>query len=266
MKFELITLFPDYFRLSLAQSLLGKAREKQLFDIAIIDLRDFATDKHRTVDDTPFGGGGGMLLKVEPLDRCLASLGYTRRGQAGPPDAKQRIILTSAAGETFHQAMAVRYSLCERLTIICGHYLGVDERIMQLYELDEVSIGDYVLTGGEPAAAVMVDAVARLIPKVLGNFESALEDSYMNQLLGTPSYTRPAEYDGLRAPEPLLSGNHAEIRAYRRRLAIERALERRPDLLATAELTDEEQAFVEQRLKEKKATAGGLKTGDEVDR
>ncbi|HOZ08465.1 MAG TPA: tRNA (guanosine(37)-N1)-methyltransferase TrmD, partial [candidate division Zixibacteria bacterium] len=209
--------------------------------------------RHRTVDDTPFGGGGGMLLKVEPLDRCLASLGYRRRGQDGPPHERERIILTSAAGATFRQDAAVRYSLCERVTIICGHYLGVDERILQLYEVDEVSIGDYVLTGGEPAAAVLVDAVARLIPKVLGNFESALEDSYMNQLLGTPSYTRPAVYEGLAVPEPLLSGNHAEIRDYRRRRALERALERRPDLLAAAELTDEERAWIARRRREQGA-------------
>ncbi len=249
MKFDIITLFPDYFSLSLRQSLLGKALEKQLFEIEIVNLRDFALDKHRTVDDTPFGGGGGMVLKVEPLDRCLQALGYSRRGQAGPPDDRARILLTSAAGEPFRQPSAVRYSLCERITIICGHYLGVDERIMTLYEMDEVSIGDYVLTGGEPAAVVMVDAIARLIPNVLGNFESALEDSYMNQLLGTPSYTRPADYDGLPVPDELMSGNHAEIRAYRRREAIRRCFKRRPDLLETADLTDDEVAFVE-RLKE----------------
>jgi len=248
MKFEIVTLFPDFFDRSVRQSLLGKALEKQLFEIEIVNLRDFALDKHRTVDDTPFGGGGGMVLKVEPLDRCLQALGYSRRGQAGPPDDKTRILLTSAAGETFRQPTAVRYSLCERITIICGHYLGVDERILTLYEMDEVSIGDYVLTGGEPAALVMVDAIARLIPAVLGNFESALEDSYMNQMLGTPSFTRPAEYDGLKVPDELMSGNHREIRAYRRREAIRRCYNRRPELLAEADLTDDEAAFVE-RLK-----------------
>ncbi len=246
MKFELITLFPDYFSLSLRQSLIGKALEKELFEIGIVNLRDYALDKHRTVDDTPFGGGGGMLMKVGPLDNCLADLGYYRRSEGSPPDDKQRIILTSAAGRPFTQDLAVRYSLCERLTIICGHYLGVDERILELYELDEVSIGDYVLTGGEPAAAVMIDAIGRLIPNVLGNFESALEDSYMNQLLGTPSYTRPAEYRGLEVPPELMSGNHAEIKRYRRREAIRKCLRHRPDLLETAELTDEEEAWVEQ--------------------
>jgi len=244
MKFEIVTLFPDYFSLSLRQSLLGKALDKQLFEIEIVDLRNFAVDKHRTVDDTPFGGGGGMLMKVEPLDRCLQSLGYVHREQDGPPDDRSRILLTSAAGLPFKQKAAVRYSLGDRLTIICGHYLGVDERILALYEVDELSIGDYVLTGGEPAALVVLDAVARLIPKVLGNFESALEDSYMNQMLGTPSYTRPAEYQGLEVPAPLMSGDHREIRDYRRREAIRKCLKHRPDLLKEADLSDEELAWV----------------------
>ena len=183
MKFEIVTLFPDYFELSMRQSLLGKALDKKLFEIEIINLRDFATDRHQTVDDKPFGGGGGMVLMIEPIDRCLQQLGYRRR-DAGVVDEDERIVLTSAAGETFGQAAAVRYSLCRRLTIICGHYLGVDERLPQLYDIDEVSIGDFILTGGEPAAATMVDAVARLIPGVLGNFESALDDSHMEGTLG----------------------------------------------------------------------------------
>ena len=180
MKFEIITLFPDYFELALKQSLLGKALVKRLFDIDIIDLRRFATDKHRTVDDTPFGGGGGMVMKVEPLDFCLRELGYQRSGIETSSGESGRIILTSAAGLPFSQKAAIRFSLEERLTIICGHYLGVDERINDLYHITALSIGDYVLTGGEPAAVVMVDAVARLIPGVLGNFESALNDSHMN--------------------------------------------------------------------------------------
>lgn len=242
MKFELITLFPDYFSVALKQSLIGKAVEKKLFDIEIINLRDFTTDKHHTADDQPFGGGGGMVMKVEPLDRALRSLGYAHRGNGVRPE-KDRIILTSAAGVRFTQDLAVEYSLCDRLTIICGHYLGVDERLTELYDLDEVSIGDYILTGGEPAAAVMLDAVARLMPKVLGNFESALNDSYMNQLLGSPCYTRPADYEGLAVPEILMSGNHAEITKYRRAEAIRKCLAVRPDLLETAELSDEELAM-----------------------
>lgn len=249
MKFEIITLFPDYFGLSLKQSLLGKALDKRLFDIEIIDLRRFATDKHRTVDDTPFGGGGGMVMKVEPLDKCLRELGYQRTDQEESGGESGRIILTSAAGLPFSQNAAVRFSLEEKVTIICGHYLGVDDRINDLYDITELSIGDYVLTGGEPAALVMVDAIARLIPGTLGNFESALNDSYMNQLLGSPCYTRPAEYEGIEVPPVLLSGNHAEIERFRRQRAIENCVARRPDLLEGAELTDSEQAIVDEMKK-----------------
>ena len=240
MKFEVVTLFEDYFSLSLRQSLLGKALEKRLFEIDIINPRDFATDRHHTVDDTPFGGGGGMVLKIEPFDHCLQALGYSRRKSGASAADRERIILTSAAGVRFDQQMAVRYSLCDRLTIICGHYLGVDERLLALYDLDEVSIGDFVLTGGEPAAVVIIDAVARLIPKVLGNFESALGDSYMDRILGAPCYTKPAVYEGLEVPPALVSGNHKEIEKHRRSEAIKKCLKNRPDLLKIAELTEEE--------------------------
>lgn len=233
MKFEIVTLFPDYFELSMRQSLLGKALDKKLFEIEIINLRDFATDRHQTVDDKPFGGGGGMVLMIEPIDRCLQQLGYRRR-DAGVVDDDERIVLTSAAGETFRQATAIRYSLCRRLTIICGHYLGVDERLPQLYDIDEVSIGDFVLTGGEPAAATMVDAVVRLIPGVLGNFESALDDSHMEGTLGAPCYTRPAVYENLTVPEVLLSGDHKAIEEYRRRQARAKCQAVRPDLFRAA--------------------------------
>ncbi|MFQ5500067.1 MAG: tRNA (guanosine(37)-N1)-methyltransferase TrmD [Candidatus Zixiibacteriota bacterium] len=244
MRFDIITLFPDYFTKSLRQSLLGKAMDEGLFDVNIVQLRESATDRHHTVDDTPYGGGGGMVLKIEPLDRCLQSLGYTHMDTETRSDRKQRIILTSAAGSSFKQAAAVRYSLCERITIICGHYLGVDERILHLYDIDEVSIGDFVLTGGEPAAAAIVDAVARLIPKVLGNFESALQDSYMNQILGTPCYTKPDEYLGLSVPQELSSGNHELIKKYRRQRAIDKCLQVRPDMLESADLTDDDHEYI----------------------
>ncbi|UCG62216.1 MAG: tRNA (guanosine(37)-N1)-methyltransferase TrmD [Candidatus Zixiibacteriota bacterium] len=244
MRFEIITLFPDYFGQSLRQSLIGKAVDKKLFEIKIINPRDFATDKHRTVDDTPFGGGGGMVMMLEPLDRCLQSLGYSPRSDQTQKSKRDRIILTSAAGKKLDQARAIGYSLCDRLTIICGHYLGIDERTTQLYDMDELSIGDYILTGGEPAALVVVDAVARLIPKVLGNFESALKDSYMDQLLGAPSYTRPAEYKGLKVPEALLSGNHKEIEKFRRFEALKKCVQNRPDLLKGADLTDDEIEYI----------------------
>ncbi len=245
MKFQIVTLFPDYFTLSLRQSLIGKAWEKKLFDIEIINLRDFATDRHRTVDDTPFGGGGGMVMKLEPLDKCLQSLGYARRTEGGAVDENEAIILTSAAGRPFEQKQAIRYSLMDRLTVICGHYMGVDERLLDLYEVTEVSIGDYVLSGGEPATLVIIDAVARLMPRVLGNFESALEDSYMDQLTGAPCYTRPAEYADLAVPPALLSGDHAEIKRFRRMQALKKCRKNRPDLLDGIELTPEELQMLE---------------------
>ena len=246
MKFEIITLFPDYFGLALKQSLIGKAWEKRLFDIEIIQLRDFAVDKHHTVDEAPFGGGGGMVLKVEPMDRCLRSLGWLPINEGGGHSDKERLLLTSAAGHLFKQDIAIEYSLLDRLTIICGHYIGIDERIIQMYEPDEISIGDYVLTGGEPAAAVIVDAVARLIPKVLGNFESAINDSHMDQLTGSPSYTRPAEYAGLKVPEELISGDHARVKKFRREAAIRKCMNTRPDLLKNAELTAEERRLIDE--------------------
>lgn len=252
MKFEIITLFPDYFTLSLRQSLIGKAVEKKLFDIEIINPREFATDKHRTVDDTPFGGGGGMVMKLEPLDRCLQSLGYRHKANNFEPNQKERILLTSAAGQLFNQPKAIEYSLYDRITIICGHYLGIDERLLNLYDIDELSIGDYILTGGEPAASVMLEAIARLIPKVLGNFESALQDSYMDQIVGTPCYTRPADYNGLTVPDELMSGDHKKIKDFRRKAAIRKSLATRPDLLENAELTEEEKEFVDNLKKEKK--------------
>jgi len=246
MKFEIVTLFPDFFAVSVRQSLLGKALDKELFDIEIVNPRDFATDKHRTVDDTPYGGGGGMVMKIEPLDRCLRSLGWLPKSEGGTCSEKQTLVLTSAAGKPFDQETAIRYSLADRLTIVCGHYLGIDDRLTELYDMEEISIGDYVLTGGEPAAMVMIDAVARLIPRVLGNFESALGDSYLNQMLGSPCYTRPPEYAGKQVPDVLLSGDHTRIKEYRRAEAIRKCHRMRPDLLESADLSPEEQLLVKQ--------------------
>ncbi|RKX20860.1 MAG: tRNA (guanosine(37)-N1)-methyltransferase TrmD [Candidatus Zixiibacteriota bacterium] len=242
MKIEIITLFPDFFEQSIRQSLLGKALEKKLFDIKILNLRDFTTDKHLTVDDTPYGGGGGMVLKLEPIDLCLQSLGYKPKTEniVPEPNKKERILLTSAAGKKFVQDRAIELSLCERMTIICGHYLGIDERILKLYDMDELSIGDYILTGGEAAAFVITEAVVRLIPKVLGNFESALGDSYMNQMLGTPCYTRPADYFGFKVPDMLMSGDHVKIKKFRRFEAVKKCLNNRPDLINKDELTNKE--------------------------
>ncbi len=246
MKFEIITLFPDYFSLSLSQSLLGKAVNKELIELNIVDLRDFAVDKHNTVDDAPYGGGGGMVLKIEPLDNCLKSLGYKHKHQndsavsSDEAVKNDKIILTSAAGKSFDHNQAIKYSLTNKITIICGHYLGVDERIIDLYDIEEISIGDYILTGGEPAAAVMVDAVARLIPKVLGNFQSALGDSYMDDIVGTPCYTRPEEYESRKVPPELLGGDHKKIMKFRRQSALKKCSQNRPDLLKKAELSTDE--------------------------
>ncbi len=234
-RIEIVTLFPGYFDSILKESILGRGLEDKLFEIRIINLRDYATDKHRTADDTPYGGGGGMVLKVEPLYNCLKSLGFEESCKEG-----ERIVLTSAAGKRFSQDRAVEYSLLERLTIICGHYLGVDERILSLFEIEEISIGDFVLTGGEPAAAVMIDAVTRLIPGVLGNFESALADSHTEKLLGTPVYTRPEEFKGLKVPEVLLKGNHRLIEKFRKEEAIKKTYKNRPDILNEIELDKED--------------------------
>lgn len=239
MKIEIITLFPAYFDSVIGQSIIGRGREKRLFEIEIINPRDFTTDRHNTTDDKPFGGGGGMVLMVEPLDRCLKSLGHGPTASEG-----EKIILTSAAGKVFDQPRAVEYSLLNRLTLICGHYLGVDERLLELYDIEEVSIGDFVLTGGEPAAAVMLDAVARLIPGVLGNFESALADSHVEKILGPPVYTRPEKYGGVNVPETLLSGNHKEIEKFRRREALKKTYLNRPDLLDDFETGGEEKRFL----------------------
>lgn len=240
MKIEIITLFPGYFDSVIRQSIIGRGKEKALFDIEIIDLRDYTSDRHRTADDKPFGGGGGMVLKVEPLDACLNSLGHRKPGDPG-----DRIVLTSATGKLFNQQKAVELSLTRRLTIICGHYLGVDERILALFDIEEISVGDYVMTGGEPAAAVMLDAIVRLLPGVLGNFESALDDSHLERLLGAPVYTRPEEYRGLRVPSELLSGDHKLIDRYRRQEAIRKTVQNRPELLIEAELSQDDLKFAD---------------------
>lgn len=249
LRIDIITLFPEALEPALSSSVTGRGRESGLFDIKILNLRDFATDKHKTVDDTRFGGGGGMVFKPEPLAAALDSLGVDYENIDRD---RTRIILTAAGGRMFEHGMAVKLSLLERLVIICGHYKGVDERILQLYPIEEVSIGDFVLTGGEPAAWTMVDAVVRLIPGVMGNFESAIDDSFSeDRLLGAPDYTRPAEFRGLKVPEELLSGNHEEIRKYRRRMAIKKTYRNRPELLEKVELSIEEKEYLEDIKKSK---------------
>jgi len=236
MRFDILTVFPEMFDSPCGCSLLKKARDRGLIDIRLHDIRRSAEDKHRMTDDAPYGGGGGMVMKVEPIDRALQSIGV--------PEQEVPIILMTPQGERFDQKIAEELSLFPQIVLICGHYEGVDERVRMHLINREISIGDYVLTGGELSAMVLVDAVSRLIPGVLGNSESAGADSFSMGFLEYPHYTRPAEYRGWKVPEVLLSGNHREIEAWRRRESLLRTLKRRPDLLRGAVLTDQERSWL----------------------
>jgi tRNA (guanine37-N1)-methyltransferase len=246
MLIDILTIFPDMFSGPLDESLIKRAKEKEYLRVRIHNIRDFAEDKHKTVDDTPFGGGGGMVMKLEPLCRVLDSI---RDEGKGKPQTS--IILTTPQGEKFSQKKAEELSLRDHLILICGHYKGTDERLKMVYPIDEMSIGDYVLTGGEIPALVIIDAVIRLIPGVLGDFESAQTDSFFEGILGPPEYTRPAEFQGFKVPEVLLSGDHEEIKKWRRKQALKRTLQRRPDLLNWDRLSDEERDWVEEDEGEK---------------
>jgi tRNA (guanine37-N1)-methyltransferase len=216
----ILTLFPDYFREPLAQSITGRARRKGLFSYEIVDLRDYAA-ADGMLDDYPYGGGGGMVLKPEPVFRAYEAL--------GEPDP---FILMSARGRRFTHDVAVELAVENGLTILCGHYKDVDERVREALVTDEIALGDFVLSGGEIAALAVIDAVVRLLPGVLGDFDSAQGDSFHDEaLLGPPSYTRPAEYRGMQVPEILLSGDHGAIARWRREKALEITRERRPELL-----------------------------------
>ncbi len=234
MRIDIVTLFPDFFASPLATSMMARAIARGLLTVESHDPRDCATDKHRTVDDAPYGGGGGMVLKPEPVYQL-----WQERGLAAG-----RCIYLTADGQPLNQALAVELALEEQLVLLCGHYKGVDERIRTGLIDREISIGDYVLTGGEPAALVLIDAVVRLIPNVLGNFSSALDDSFQEVVLDCPWYTRPVEFRGQRVPDALLSGDHARIEHWRRRQALRRTFARRPDLLQQLELDEEEQQLI----------------------
>jgi tRNA (guanine37-N1)-methyltransferase len=240
MRIDILTLFPNMFSSPLRESILGRAVEKGLLQIQTINIRDFALDKHQVVDDAPYGGGQGMVMKVEPIARAIESV------KAQNPSA--RIIYLTAQGKPFDQDLARRLSGQSHLILLCGRYEGVDERVRELFIDEEISIGDYVLTGGELAAMVLIDAVSRFIPGVLGSDRSAEEDSFFNSLLEYPQYTRPVEFKGCRVPEVLLSGNHSAISLWRKREAIRRTSLRRPDLLAKASLTEEEKSLSEEAL------------------
>ncbi len=230
MRFDIITIFPDFFREAFDYGIIRRARAAGLVEIKAFDLREWTQDKHRVVDDRPFGGGDGMVLKPEPIFAAVEDLTGTRAGE--PYGEATRVVLLSPQGRVFTQSVASELAQSvSQLVLICGRYEGVDERVSEALVTDEISIGDYVLSGGEPAALVMVDAIVRLIPGALGSETSATNDSFSEGLLDYPHYTRPPEFRGLRVPEVLLSGNHAEIARWRKRRALEKTKRNRPDLL-----------------------------------
>jgi tRNA (guanine37-N1)-methyltransferase len=249
MIFDVVTIFPDFFRSILEQGLLKRALAGGQVDIRLRDLRDFTDDRHRTVDDRPFGGGPGMVFKPEPIFRAVEAL----RAESGV--AEFPIILLSPQGRLLTQAVAEELVRETRLVLLCGRYEGVDERVAEHLATDELSIGDYVLSGGELAAAVVMEAVTRLIPGMLGNEESTIQDSFASEsaapdghsgILDSPHYTRPAEFRGWTVPEVLVSGNHEEIRRWRRRRALEKTWRRRPDLLERLPLTGDDRETLEE--------------------
>jgi tRNA (guanine37-N1)-methyltransferase len=237
MRVDILTLFPEMLSGPFSSSILKRAQERGLLEINLVNIRDFSTNKHHTVDDAPYGGGAGMVMGPEPL---FGAVEYVSRELGFMPG----VVLMSPQGRPFSQALAANLSREKNLIIICGHYEGIDERVRDTLVTDEVSIGDYVLTGGELPAAVLVDAVARLIPGVLGEAASAEEESFTTGLLEYPHYTRPREYRGLEVPEVLLSGHHEEIRKWRRRQSLLRTLERRPELLHQAKLSREDKKIL----------------------
>jgi tRNA (guanine37-N1)-methyltransferase len=267
MKFEMVTIFPDFFRGPLDYGIVRKAREARLIEILLHDLREFTTDKHRTVDDRPFGGGEGMVLKPEPLFKCVESLGVAPREARLDSESRETVILLSPQGQMFTQAVAQELAGLERIVMICGRYEGVDERVSEALADREISIGDYVLSGGELGAAVIVDAVTRLLPGALGNEASAQQESFTatqkpvsegpgpeitapdstcgsGGLLDYPHYTRPAEFRGMPVPDVLMGGNHDQIRKWRRRKALEKTLRNRPDLLDAEKLSKADQKLL----------------------
>ncbi|GGK14362.1 tRNA (guanine-N(1)-)-methyltransferase [Caldalkalibacillus thermarum] len=246
LSIDILTLFPEMFSGVLNSSILGKAQEKQLVQFHLINFRDYATNKHKQVDDYPYGGGGGMVLKPEPLFYAVED----RLSQL-PTHVKPRILLMSPQGERFTQQKAEELARENHLIFICGHYEGYDERIRQYLVTDEISIGDYVLTGGELAAMVIIDSVVRLREGVLGNQSSPKDDSFSTGLLEYPQYTRPADFRGMKVPEVLLSGHHERIKEWRRRQALYRTWQRRPDLLKNYPLSDQEKAWIAEWEKQK---------------
>jgi tRNA (guanine37-N1)-methyltransferase len=277
LKFEVITIFPDFFRGPMDYGIVRRAREAGLIEIAIHDLRAFTHDRHRTVDDRPFGGGEGMVLKPEPIFECLEAMQISPREERVKADASETVVLMSPQGRLFTQSVAQELMQHERVVLICGRYEGVDERVGEFLADREISVGDFVLSGGELGAAIIVDTMTRLVPGALGNAASAQQESFTigsthvsqrmanvgheiapreneppsstcgsGGLLDYPHYTRPAEFRGMPVPEVLQNGNHDEIRRWRRRKALEKTLANRPDLLERVELSKEDQKILQE--------------------
>lgn len=254
MRIDIVTIFPEMVEPVVRCSMLARGQRAGVLEIHTVDLRQFTHDRHRTTDDAPFGGGAGMVMKPEPFFEAVEHL----REQAGWVPA--RIVVTTPQGKLFHQRMAAEFAQSPHLILLCGHYEGIDERVCQYLATDEVSIGDYVLTGGELPALVIADAVARLVPGVLGNPESLQQDSFVDGLLAPPQYTRPAEYRGYRVPEVLLSGHHAQIARWRRLQQLLRTRQRRPDLWQKVQLTAEDLKLLREADTEPNASSPSAET------
>lgn len=247
MNFHIMTLFPDMVEQGLKTSIIGRAEAKGLLSIDAVNIRDYAFNKHQSVDDYPYGGGAGMLMQAEPVFQCYEAV--CQKTKASQEGKRPRLVYLSPQGRTFNQEMAEEFAKEEELILLCGHYEGIDERVLEEIVTDYVSIGDYVLTGGELAAMVMVDAISRLVPGVLHNDVSAEFESFQDHLLEYPQYSRPETWHGKQVPQILLSGHHANIEKWRREQSIIRTAENRPDLLEKAELTEKEQKFLEEYRK-----------------
>jgi tRNA (guanine37-N1)-methyltransferase len=266
MKFEILTIFPDFFRGPLDYGIVRRAREAGLIEIGIHDLRTYTHDRHRTVDDRPFGGGEGMVLKPEPIFECLESLGISAREERMKSEARESVVLLSPQGKLFTQSLAQQMMSYDRVVLICGRYEGVDERVSEYLADCEISVGDFVLSGGELGAAIVVDTMSRLVPGALGNAASARQESFTvtvapeeklageppsstcgsGGLLDYPHYTRPADFRGHAVPEVLMNGNHDDIRRWRRRRALEKTVRNRPDLLRETELSREDRKLLDE--------------------
>ncbi len=235
MKIDVIALFPEIIFPALQVGILSRAKDAGVLTVNVHSLRDFTTDRHKSVDDYPYGGEAGMILKPEPLFRAVRTLN---------PQLTARVIYLTPQGTPFNQSIAEAFSLESHLILICGRYKGIDERVREKLITDEISIGDYVLSGGEIPALVLIDAIGRVLPRALGDYESAQSDSFSQELLDCPHYTRPAEFEGMQIPEILLSGHHEKIDRWRYEQSLKRTFERRPDLLEKIELGDEERAYL----------------------